>query len=111
MLVIANNSNFLTFFKIVQNELEFFENSITENKPQVLLFSRHMYPPLLFLVVAFEYKSKVRFAYVYTKDRKTTKICKKYQISPDQPTVLVLKEEPSSPVAVARVCFIIILLF
>ena len=95
----------------MENERDFFERSIVENKPQVLLFSRHMYPPLLFLLVAFEYKSKVKFGYVYTKDRKTLKLCKKYEVSPDQPTILVLKEEPSSPVAVARVCSAIFFVF
>lgn len=87
---------------LVDNEREYFEQSFEDNKPQVLLFSRHMYPPLLYQVVAFEYQSKVKFAYVYTKDRQTTRLCKKYSVSPDQPTVLIMKEEPSSPVVVAR---------
>ena len=62
-----------------------------------------MFPPLLFQVVAFEYHHKVKFAYVKTKDRLTNKIQKKYSISPEQPTVMILKEEPSSPVVMARV--------
>eukprot|EP00111_Clytia_hemisphaerica_P005350 TCONS_00015466-protein len=87
---------------IVENAREFSEQSFIDNKPQVMLFSRHMYPPLLFQVVAFEYHHKVKFAYVHTKDRRTTNIQKKFNINPDQPTVIVSKEEPSSPVAVAR---------
>ena len=87
----------------MENAREFSEQSFIDNKPQVMLFSRHMYPPLLFQVVAFEYHHKVKFAYIHTKDRRTTNIQKKYNINPDQPTVIVAKEEPSSPVAVARV--------
>ncbi|XP_057305908.1 dnaJ homolog subfamily C member 16-like isoform X1 [Hydractinia symbiolongicarpus] len=86
--------------RIVGNEREYFEQSFKDNKPQCLLFSKHIFVPLLFQVVAFEYRSKVKFAYVDVKDEQTKYFREKYNINKYDPTVVIVKEEPSLPIAV-----------
>jgi len=87
---------------ISNNHQDFFEKSFDDNKPQCLLFSRHVNPPLLFQAVAYEYSSKVRFAYVNVKDLQTKRLRELYRINIKEPSVVILKEEPSLPIAVIR---------
>lgn len=89
---------------VVEDYREYFEQSFEDNKPQCLLFSRHLDPPLLFKAVAFEYHDKVKFGYVDIKDLRSKRLASKYDINITigDPAVVLLKEEPSEPVNVLR---------
>ncbi|XP_012556009.1 dnaJ homolog subfamily C member 16 isoform X1 [Hydra vulgaris] len=80
----------------------YFEQAFQENKPQCLLFSHHIFPPLLYLSVAYEYRSKVKFAYIEAKNHINTRLREKYNVNKNDPTIVMLKEDPSSPVEVVR---------
>ena len=97
------------FLQITSEDQEwYFNQAFQDNKPQCLLFSRHIFPPLLYLSVAYEYRSKVKFVYIDVKDLRTERLREKYTVNKFDPTIVMLKEEPSSPVEIVRVKLIMI---
>ena len=83
--------------------ISFFRDSFIANKPQVVLFSNKDKFPLLFQLVAYEYRDYLAFAYVHSHGKFNEPLRKRFGVAEGEQVLVVLKEEPSSPEEIIKV--------
>ena len=59
--------------------------------------------PLLFLLLAFEYRQKLEFAYVNSESSQTEELRKRYSVHKSEQVFFIMKEEPSHPEIILKV--------
>lgn len=78
---------------------------VEDNKPKVLLFSAKAVPSLLYHVVGFANQKRLSFGFVSTSVPNGEKLRRKFKVLPNEPTVMIFKEEKSVPEVVVEVSF------
>lgn len=90
------------FFQVTNKNLDSFLD-VEDNKPKVLLFSPKATPSLLYHAVGFANQKRLSFGFVSTSDANGEKLRRKFKALPNEPSVLIFKEEKSVPEVVVEV--------
>ncbi|XP_031554405.1 dnaJ homolog subfamily C member 16-like isoform X2 [Actinia tenebrosa] len=87
--------------RVTTKNLDSFLN-VDDNRPKVLLFSPKAVPSLLYHVVGFANQKRLSFGFVSTSNTDGEKLRRKFKALPNEPSVMIFKEEKSVPEVVVE---------